>query len=240
MLGWQDQKGLTTLPGKLTRVNWVDKIEVIARATCAHDPATRRDDAMILTPITQHGGSILLHDHHGEYTGELANLARYEDGKHLRCLVIWDGYNLSSVRTALGLSDDDSIIDAAFHTIYGDKLDAFLADNYSSPYQATIWEISGEGIRRAFDYLLNALDTVPSGDDDTFDYWPNTMDMLWEFARDLDAMHSTTEHRTLVHDMAKRIHQTLLDTDWGRESIAQGIDDPVEMKGNDWLEWDGS
>lgn len=190
---------------------------------------------MILTPITQHGGSILLQDHHGEYTGSLAGVT-YDDGKWCRALVIWDGFNLSSVRADLGLPSDDDAIDAAFRTMFDTRLDAFLTENGAEPYNATIWEISGEGMHRAFDQLFNALDTIPSGDDDTFDYWPNTMDMLWEFACDLDTMHSTADHRTRVRDMAIRVHDQLLTEDWTKDS---GVDDPTEMQGSIWLDWKG-
>lgn len=165
---------------------------------------------------------ILLIDHHGEYTGSLAAVTGYEEGKWVRCMIVWDGFSLGSLRNALGLPDEDDAVTAAFRAIYADKLDPLLDDACATPDMATIWEISGEGKRRAFDHLLHALDTVPSGDDDVFDYWPNTMDMLWSFAHDLDTLQSTTEHRQLVTDLATKVHAALI------------ADDPSD----DWTEID--
>ena len=71
-------------------------------------------------------------------------------------------------------------------------------------------KISGgfEGLDRAFAALkkavwpqLNDGGSItspfwqPSGDDDVFDYWPSAMDMLWEFAQDLDTIAPDTHKR---------------------------------------------
>lgn len=173
---------------------------------------------------------ILLHDHHREYTGDLDTLTGYTDGKWCRVEVIWDGFALESHRAYLGLPADDAAIDQAFRQIFSDKLDQFLTDACAEPSMATIWSIMGEGKRRAFDHILAALDTVPTGDDDTFDYWPNTMDLLWEFACDLDELESSIEHRTLARDLATKVNTA---------TFADQPELASEWDGNAWLTWKG-
>lgn len=197
-------------------------------------PATRHLRHEGMTPLIIRNevnrDIILLHDHHREYTGDLDTLTGYTDGKWCRVEVIWDGFALESHRAYLGLPSDDAAIDAAFRQIFGDKLDAFLVDACAEPSMATIWSIMGEGKRRAFDHILNALDTVPTGDDDTFDYWPNTFDMLWEFACDLDELESSTEHRTLAAALANKITDA---------TFADQPDLRYEWDGNPGLAWKG-
>lgn len=175
---------------------------------------------------------ILLHDHHLEYTGTLDHIPPYDgEGSWCRVTMVWNGYELESTRSYLGLpegDDADAIIDAAFRQIFGTTLDAFLEANSATPSTAHIWSIMGEGKRRAFDWILNALDTVPSGDDDTFDYWPNTFDMLWEFACDLDELADSTEHRDLAAALARKI------TDL---TFADQPELRYEWNGNPGLEW---
>ena len=158
-------------------------------------------------------GVILLHDIHGEYTASLNAqpvFAPIADDKadtkdSVRCEVIWDQYNLEYTIQQMGLAKDDDEAEthvlAAFHTLFGDKLDDLI--EHSNPYD--IWRISGSlpGLTRAFEALHADLMPTPSsyelegkvheywqpsGDDSVFDYWPNTMDMLWMFAQDLDKL----------------------------------------------------
>lgn len=190
---------------------------------------------MILENTDINGPTVLLMDWHGEYTGGLDQVKGYEDGKYCRSHIVWDGYALGHVRTRLGIEgDEDDAVNAAFRSLFADKLDPVLDLASGDASSVYIWEIGGHGIERAFTHLLNALDTVPSGDDDTFDYWPNTMEMLWEFACDLDSIDSSTSHRDRVHTQGKRIRDELAGQEWAQDS---GVDDPTEMQGSAWLEW---
>ena len=41
----------------------------------------------------------------------------------------------------------------------------------------------------------------PSGDDTVYDYWPNTMDMLWDFAQNLDTISADDSHWKMVFEI---------------------------------------
>jgi hypothetical protein len=172
-------------------------------------------------PHTHHH-EILLFDPHGEYTGCLNNLPNYDREAHakgipftdtwLRCQMLWDGYSIVQTAQNLGLANDvaEDRVNEAFHLIFDDKLDDLI--QWATPADAMIMKLSGAswGLRRAFDALFNALDSAPSGDDDFFDYWPNTMDMLYTFATDLDAIFEGPGgfdgFRVKVAEMAQKIY----------------------------------
>jgi hypothetical protein len=147
---------------------------------------------------------------------------------YVRIQIIWDQYELESTVELLELvdpqpmtdadgnprvTDSDARVTAAFKSLFGDSLVGLL-DGSETPY--TIWKLSGtiKGLDRAFTALLDALTPrlndggdittpfwQPSGDDDVFDYWPNTMDMLWDFACNLDTLTSGEVYRKRVWEM---------------------------------------
>lgn len=170
--------------------------------------------------------TVLLHDIHGEYTASLNAqpiFAPTTEGKSdlkdtVRCEVIWDQYELEHTIERMELvkgegAAEDHVL-AAFHALFGDKLDPLI--EHSNPY--TIWQISGswKGLERAFEALHADLMPTPSsytlegktheywqpsGDDSVFDYWPNTVDMLWMFAQDLDDAMVIHTHKQRVWDL---------------------------------------
>lgn len=198
---------------------------------------------------------ILLHDIHGEYTGDLEKLPQLIQGDMdaidawCRASVIWDHYAVERLCSDLGsLSGVTSFPDA-----YGEQ-QAQKAWNMIDPTGSIskmldtdmpthLWLIEGRpnGLERAFDCLAEAM-TVDyvGGDDDAFDYWPNTMDMLWAFAVDLDTI-GLDPHKgrllEIVRDLAVRVldrsskgrsglfsqeqHDMLVD-EWGRKDTWGG------------------
>lgn len=187
--------------------------------------------------ITEHNDelqqyTILLNDPHGEYTGCLKDLPNFDEAigmaSWVRCNIIWDGYALQTEchrarrKTEEGIGDmmafyneTDRRVNEAFRTMFADTLDDIL--DFQTPDGATIWSISGRmgGLERAFRTLFDSLNRAPSGDDDFFDYWPNTMDMLYAFASDMDELDENGAYRAEVADMAQRIW--LESTDGGAE-----------------------
>jgi len=112
------------------------------------------------------------------------------------------------------------------------------------------WLIAGtrEGLIRVFDQLFAALANKdesrkdwggygrPTGDDDVFDYWPNTMDMLWAFANDLDGI-DQVEGKGEVQGWADKVQ--VMAAAVARLTFA---DDPSYCEwGRDWLPagWEG-
>jgi hypothetical protein len=140
--------------------------------------------------------SMLLKDLHHEYTGSLPDF--WQDTAegdltrrgYVRCNIIWNDYAMI-----------DTLMD--LHQMSYDDAEERMAESKALIFSrgatdrkegrdwsdATyIWKIEGDlpGLLHAFNELANALDTIPSGDDDVFDYWPNTMTMLEDWAEDLD------------------------------------------------------
>jgi hypothetical protein len=189
---------------------------------------------------------ILLHDIHAEYTGDFGNLPQLVDGAmdtHVRVSVIWDHYAMENLASDLGeLTGVTSFPDAygeqqaekAFSLIDPTGDLATRLDIYDTPTH--LWLIEGrpKGLERAFDHLASALDVEDGvhGDDDAFDYWPNTMDMLWVFAEDLDTIKKHDLHKQYVRSIAQRVldrtaaqswvtnekdQRQLMIDEWGRE-----------------------
>ena len=153
--------------------------------------------------------SILLGDYHREYTGELDKLEMYDDsgrfgdkgGTFVRCSVIWDTYELAQVFDDIhGVENGEAEIERMTNLIFPPEL-------HEIPH---IWLITGHlrGLDRVFDTLANALtvETV-SGDDDAFDYWPNTMDMLFDLATDLDRLNDTLAYTDRVTEIAEGVFE---------------------------------
>src|SRR3982751_3359581 len=92
---------------------------------------------------------ILLFDPHGEYTGCLSTLPNYApDYKDqgldftdtwIRCLIIWDGYQMADLVRDLGnewADQGDRRVTEAFHFLFGNKLDDLI--DFATPDSATI------------------------------------------------------------------------------------------------------
>jgi len=177
-------------------------------------------------PHTHHY-EVLLFDPHQEYTGCIDALPNYDKeatdkglpftDTWLRAEILWNGYSISqtvaNLRPELGMVDAEIEVIKAFRLLFADKLDDLI--DFATPADAVIWKLSGAigGLTRAFDALFNALDSAPSGDDDFFDYWPNTMDMLYIFATDLDDLNrndadliSGFRYKVKVAQMAQKIY----------------------------------
>jgi len=160
---------------------------------------------------------VLLHDMHGEYTGNFADIPMFKNGQSdnvVRVQLVWDHYALEGVAANLGQLTNITAFPAAYgeqqaekayRALFTDSLDEWLYGEMPN----ALWLVSGtpKGLERAFDHLAAALDVEDgvSGDDDAFDYWPNTMDMLWDFALDLDALKKNDLHTRYVRDIAQRV-----------------------------------
>jgi hypothetical protein len=127
----------------------------------------------------QHRATVLLGDWHTEYTGNWPK--RYggwpDDWAQVRGI---DVFLLQEVYETL---TSDELSETTLRLL----MPGFEDDEISQ--YSTVWVIDGtpDGHEAAFVELLGWLDCQPSGDDDFFDYWPNTMDMAWQYAADLDA-----------------------------------------------------
>ena len=127
---------------------------------------------MILRYKTCYGGKsqILLPDVHGEYTGDFE--------KDYISKLVWNNFEIEELSQKLGgLKKGKSLMERTFPE---------LPKNH--PWDGSnLWLLEGsqEDLMERFNNLAEGLEGVPSGDDDVFDYWPNTMDMLEIFAKDL-------------------------------------------------------
>jgi hypothetical protein len=139
--------------------------------------------------------TIILGDWHSEYTGNWPK--RYggwpDDWAQVRGI---DVFVLQEVHEVLS---GEELPESTMKLL----LPGFESDGEISQY-STIWAIDGTpgGHEEAFCELLGWLDVQPSGDDDFFDYWPNTMEMLWEYAKDLDRWE--TKRRDLSKELKIR------------------------------------
>jgi hypothetical protein len=93
------------------------------------------------------------------------------------------------------------------------------------PYDPTwniIVELEGtiEELAAAFESLLGDVSGVPSGDDDTFDYWPSGARMLLAFAEDMDELY------------AGRVYELRGSRSPYRESAVHAIESVLEAKGD--------
>lgn len=171
--------------------------------------------------------SVVLYDMHQEYSGGLASLPGRHSGSQVSCQRIWDFYAISE--TAFFLRGDQNIEVAEQQT-----LDAFLAlfpevakrhgISDLSDCSGVFWRIQGnlQGVQRAFMHLLRVTNEAPSGDDDTFDYWPGAMRMLHEFATDLDSVTGNNHFIELYRPL------TLLAGEWAEDISLPDLPDPKE------------
>jgi hypothetical protein len=129
----------------------------------------------------QHRATVLLGDWHSEYTGEWPK--RYggwpNDWAQVRGIDVFLLQEVHELLSGEELSESTLRLLIPMEENEGyDEISQF----------STLWVIEGtpDGHEMAFIQLLGWLDVQPSGDDDFFDYWPNTMDMVWQYASDLD------------------------------------------------------
>ncbi len=147
---------------------------------------------MLIEQHTLYDGSteatILLQDFHQEYTACWNE--NYSPGPYFSAQVIWDDDDLLDLINALrpGQPDPEEQLLLAKSLVFGTKLGEMT--DYFGADQWTLWRIRGsiDGLGHAWSILGDALTTTVSGDSDCFDYWPNTMDMLFDMAKDMDAL----------------------------------------------------
>jgi hypothetical protein len=156
-----------------------------------------------------HTFTLLLHDMHGEYTGDFDK--RLPDMPYGECEVIWKTSGvIDTFQEVRGIDADQA--ERAAATMMRDYLPApfVTAHGGDSAYIEWVWKLTGskEYLDAKFQQLWDALNVeTVSGDDDAFDYWPNTMDMLWDFAKDLDDIFDNEDHKARVWDLAKRVFE---------------------------------
>lgn len=163
--------------------------------------------------------TLLLHDMHGEYTGDFdkrpeGNFGYGETDLWWRTAAMQD-----ALHEIFGYSANDAERQAA--ALMPEFLPrAFL--EREGDYIEWVWRVTGcyEYLVAKFDQLCTALSVdYVSGDDDAFDYWPNTMDMLWDFACDLDAIGPVIgTWRARVWEVARKVFQgTINHKTWANE-----------------------
>lgn len=162
---------------------------------------------------TEYGGgengkvhTLLLHDMHGEYTGGFDE--RLKGFGYGEVDLYWQ---TSKMQDALQEIFDykADIAERQTTSLMREMLPAAFLER-EGDYIEWVWRVTGckEYLVAKFDQLCKALtvDQV-SGDDDAFDYWPNTMDMLWDFATDLDDIGVVGSCRARVWEIAKKVFQ---------------------------------
>jgi hypothetical protein len=202
------------------------------------------DGDRAMSPSAPHP-TILLHDYHLEYGSVLGRVSMYDEttgitdrqktSSFVRCEVVWDQYNIIDLIAKLNNLPEGEAEDVAEtirrHIFPGSQFD---------DWDYHIWQLHGTllGLGRAFEALYAALD-VPEGvggDDDAFDYWPNTVDMLLEFARDLDALTSMRMRVPRVMELVDRVldrscHRTHFS---GRPMTAEESDEQRQLLTDEW------
>jgi hypothetical protein len=177
------------------------------------------------TEGTQHRATVILGDMHSEYTGNWPkNYGGWPDDhayvRGIDIFVLQETYE-----TLSGHELEESLL--------RQLLPGFDPDDELSQY-STIWVVDGSpgGHDKVFDDLLSWLDVQPSGDDDFFDYWPNTMDMAWVYAKDLDAWETKRmEFSDEVDIVSRQLKVRKLSS-----KVWEGAsDNRVEWEGRDWL-----
>ena len=154
--------------------------------------------------------TLLLNDSHAEYTGDFDKRPEGHDG-YGECEIF---FRFSGMQDALQdiFGYDADTAERQTRSLMREFLPpAFIErEGGDDAYLEWVWRLTGsrEFLEKKFLQLWNALkvDSV-SGDDDAFDYWPNTMDMLWDFACDLDEITSSEQHRVAVWTLARKVFE---------------------------------
>lgn len=175
---------------------------------------TKEDAEMILSTHTDDtnrkgvkSATILLHDTHLEYGSTLIGReGRWDDGSNYNGDLIWDHYDLEEVAHGVITDDGQDPATLAFNLIFGRHREGLGLHGDDLPLHVLKLEGTIQGLRGAFDRLADALDTVPTGDDDSFDYWPNTMETLARFANDLATLgdKAPTERALMIYTSTRK------------------------------------
>jgi hypothetical protein len=147
--------------------------------------------------------TLWIRDYHTEYPlPDLSTIPRTHDGFYARIHCIYSEYNLEDLLTHDELMPGRGGYIGGDHPIMQIIIDALpdeLCDIWYDEGRKVkqspghVWELHGDQsqlvyIFRAFTSSIFSRET--GGDDDTFDYWPNAVDMSQQMARDLDTMYS--------------------------------------------------
>lgn len=173
--------------------------------------------------------TLLLNDMHGEYTGEFDS--RVSGFSYGVTELAWQTSKIQDTLQELrGFSAD--LAETQALSLMKEFLPAkFIEGEYGASYIEWVWRLTGslEYLAVKFDQLCEALNVnAVSGDDDAFDYWPNTMDMLWEFATDLDSIGPVIgTWRARVWEIAKKVYEGTVES---QVKNARSEFDPKEVR----------
>lgn len=137
----------------------------------------------MLRENTEHGLTICLFDFHQEYLWPVPQNSR------VRCRTVVDFSLLAELckkrDRAIAAALMVAIPRAVFDNGGGDCEFGAVSELYGTHDDLAeyLWQCAD---------LLFADGDTPSGDDDTYDYWPKSLDVLQTFARDLDSATGTT------------------------------------------------
>lgn len=154
--------------------------------------------------------TLLLNDSHAEYTGEFDKRPEGFPG-YGECEIF---FRFSGVQDALQdiFGYDADTAERQTRRMMREMLPAEFIEREGGDdaYLEWVWRLTGsrEYLETKFLELWNTLKVdYVSGDDDAFDYWPNTMDMLWDFAVDMDAITNSEQHRVAVWTLARHVFE---------------------------------
>ena len=169
--------------------------------------------------VTDDRETLLLHDVHREYTGDFGDNNWIDSDLNGDCEFFWDTYGVSHTLAELRqVSEDDG--EALAHKLMPEIIPpAFIEREGGPEYVYGVWRLTGSRafLEMKFEKLLQALKVDSTwGDDDSFDYWPNTMDMLWDFALDLDGLEGQWGgHKAAVTEVARHVFEGTIAAQWG-------------------------
>lgn len=174
-----------------------------------------------ISPITQEIVTLYF-EIHGEYTGALRDLQTYSvSSDYIHVSTLFDFDNLTDVSDMWdALRDNGDVSDTERPDLVQETFDNLFpglrkALDIDTTDFGRVWMLSGSraGHQRAFRALADALDQRPSGDDDTFDYWPNAMRMLHAMATDLGELGKSS----IWLDRYEKIREDNAPEEWAAE-----------------------
>jgi hypothetical protein len=193
------------------------------------------------TPVAQ----IMLADCHAEYTGDWPK--RFgswpDDYAYMRMIDVSAIEDVHDAITGTRSWENDEEHTKRWNDVWEFLFPGFIATLDMDPNSyACFYTIEGDpgGHHQVFVDLRDKLDVVPSGDDDFFDYWPNTMDMLWTYACDLDAWEDRAEPSGRPHEGHQNMVRKLFTKVWdavGPDNSLDAGDLREEWLGHDWAKW---
>jgi hypothetical protein len=171
--------------------------------------------------------TIVLHDLHREYTGGWEGHEGYHSrGRHRECEIAWSTSGVQDTLQDLRDYPADRV-ESETERLMHEFLPPEFIEREGDMIEA-VWKLNGpiEFLSFKFMQLVERLevDSV-SGDDDAFDYWPNTMDMLWDFASDLDEIAPERDgfYRQRVWKVAKKVFEGTIAAPWGPEGTNEEL-----------------